>query len=57
MGESFDLGTMGGDDDVLRLVTCADIACGLYRGEPMIMPATVHRTNVGGIAILPFDAW
>ena len=52
MGESFGLYRMGLDEEVIKCITSASIACGFHAGDPMWMRHTVrlaeeHRVAVG----------
>jgi UPF0271 protein len=41
MGESFAAYTLGEDDQIMRWITSANIACGFHAGDPMVMERTV----------------
>jgi UPF0271 protein len=48
-GESFGNWTMGADDELMPLITTANVACGFHAGDPMVMRRTVaaaHRSRV-----------
>ena len=52
MGESFGTYTKGRDEEILKYVTSANIACGFHAGDPSIMRKTVklaaeHNTGIG----------
>lgn len=50
MGESFGAYTIGLDDDVIKLVSSVNVACGFHGGDPDVMDHTVamaKRYNVG----------
>ncbi|REJ08126.1 LamB/YcsF family protein [Halobacillus trueperi] len=50
MGESFGRYTIGRDEEILKYVTSANIACGYHAGDPTTMKKTVQRAlehNVG----------
>ncbi|WLR47884.1 5-oxoprolinase subunit PxpA [Halobacillus litoralis] len=50
MGESFGRYTIGRDEEILKYVTSANIACGYHAGDPTIMRKTVQKAlehNVG----------
>ncbi|MCZ8523649.1 MULTISPECIES: LamB/YcsF family protein [Paenibacillus] len=58
MGESFGVYRIGADEQLVRLVTSANIACGYHAGDPQTMRATVrlcaeHGTAVGAHPGLP----
>lgn len=42
---------MGNDEDMLRIVTSANIACGFHAGEPQVMDRTVRECVAQGVAI------
>ncbi len=45
MGESFGAYTIGADDEVLRWVTSANVACGWHGGDPAAMRRTIQRAK------------
>jgi len=50
LGESFGAYTIGLDEEVLKYVSSANIACGWHAGDPMVMRDTVraaYKSNVG----------
>lgn len=51
MGESFGPWPMGSDEDVLRSVTSANIACGFHAGDPDVMRRTVRAARDAGVAV------
>jgi UPF0271 protein len=51
MGESFGAWKMGHDDDVLPLVTSANIACGFHAGDPAVMRKTAQTALKNGVAL------
>lgn len=51
VGESFGAYKLGMDEDVLRYVTSANIACGFHAGDPMIMEKTVDIAAKTGARI------
>ncbi len=51
MGESFGRYSLGDDEAMLRVVTSANIACGLHAGDPLVMKRTVARAAQYGVAI------
>jgi 5-oxoprolinase (ATP-hydrolysing) subunit A len=51
VGESFGAWTMGVDEELLRLVSSANVACGFHAGDPTVMDRTVARAVQAGIAI------
>ena len=55
LGESFGPWKMGHDEDLLKIVTSANIACGFHAGDPLHMRATVRTclNNSVGIGAHP----
>ena len=51
LGESFGRYTLGLDDQIIPLVSSANIACGQHAGDPMVMRDTVRMAADAGIAI------
>jgi UPF0271 protein len=51
LGESFGAYTMGLDDEVMKHVTSANIACGWHAGDPLIMDKTVAEALKNGVSI------
>lgn len=51
MGESFGAYTIGGDEEVIRFVTSANVACGFHAGDPMVMDRTVKMAKERGVAV------
>jgi len=51
MGESFGAYTIGADEEILRWVTSANVACGWHGGDPHVMRQTVARAKALGVAI------
>ena len=51
MGESLGPWVMGQDEDVLPLISSANIACGFHAGDPSIMRKTVAAAIGNGVAI------
>ncbi len=51
LGESFGVYSIGDDQDVLRLITSANIACGAHAGDPRVMDATVRACRDLSVAI------
>jgi UPF0271 protein len=51
LGESFGAYTLGLDQDVLRQISSANIACGCHAGDPMVMKKTVGLAKELGVAI------
>ena len=51
MGESFGAYTIGADEEILRWVTSANVACGWHGGDPHVMRQTVERAKTHGVAV------
>lgn len=51
MGESFGMYKMGLDEEVIKYITSANIACGFHAGDPKWMRATVDLAEERGVAI------
>lgn len=51
MGESFGMYKMGFDEEVIKFITSANIACGFHAGDPMWMKHTVEIAEENGVAI------
>lgn len=49
MGESFGAWKMGEDDEMLSIVTSANIACGFHAGDPDVMANTLSAANAKGV--------
>ena len=51
MGESFGMYKMGLDEEVIKYITSANIACGFHAGDPMWMRHTVKLAEEQGVAV------
>lgn len=51
LGESFGLFRVGADEEILRLVSSANIACGFHAGDFSVMAHTVDIALASGVAI------
>ena len=51
MGESYGMYKMGFDEEVIRHITSANIACGFHAGDPMWMRHTVNIAEQHGVAV------
>lgn len=51
MGESFGAYTIGMDDQMLNLISSANIACGFHGGDPRVMERTVRSAAERGVGI------
>lgn len=51
LGESFGAYTIGMDEEVIKLVSSANVACGFHASDPVVMQKTVQRALAAGIGI------
>ncbi|MHB1004551.1 MAG: LamB/YcsF family protein [Chloroflexota bacterium] len=51
MGESFGHYRIGADDEMMRHITSANIACGFHAGDPLVMARTVAAAVAHGVGI------
>ncbi len=51
LGEGFGPWRMGNDDQMLDIVTTANVACGFHAGDPETMRATVMAAQARGVAV------
>lgn len=51
LGESFGLYTLGEDEEMMKYITSANIACGYHGGDPQVMRRTVEMAKHYGVAI------
>lgn len=51
MGESFGVYKLGMDDDVIKLISSANIACGFHAGDPNVMDHTVKMAKEYDVGI------
>lgn len=51
MGESFGAYTIGGDDEIIKYVTAANVACGWHAGDPMIMAKVVKMAKDKNVVV------
>jgi len=51
LGESFGPWKMGSDEEVLKIVRSANVACGFHAGDPMVMARTVGLCVTNGVSI------
>lgn len=51
LGESFGAWKMGADDQMLEIVTSANVACGYHAGDPLVMNQTVQSCVKNGVNI------
>ena len=51
MGESSGMYTLGSDEEVIKYITSANIACGFHASDPMWMRHTVRLSEEHGVAV------
>jgi len=51
LGESFGAWKMGSDNELLDIVTSANVACGFHAGDPLVMTETVRACLAKGVNI------
>ena len=51
MGESFGMYKMGLDEEVIKHISSANVACGFHAGDPMWMRHTVRLAEEHGVAV------
>ncbi|HEX6988576.1 MAG TPA: LamB/YcsF family protein, partial [Bacillota bacterium] len=51
LGESFGAYRIGLDDELLTLISSANVACGFHAGDPRVMERTVMRAAERGVGI------
>lgn len=51
LGESFGPWVMGRDEELLQIVTSANVACGFHAGDPGVMRRTVAACKTNGVGI------
>ena len=51
MGESFGAYKLGYDEEVIKYITSANVACGFHAGDPMWMRKTVRLAEEHGVAV------
>ncbi len=51
MGESFGAYRLGADEEILRWVTSANVACGWHGGDPAVMRKTIELAKARGVRV------
>jgi UPF0271 protein len=51
MGESFGAYKLGLDEEVIRYITSANIACGYHAGDPLVMEKTISLAKNHGVSV------
>ena len=57
MGESFGAYSIGNDDEIIKYVTTANVACGWHGGDPMVMDKVVKKAAEAKVAMVPGTAF
>jgi UPF0271 protein len=50
-GESFGNWSIGADEEIIPLITTANVACGFHGGDPLVMQRTVAAAKRHGVAV------
>jgi UPF0271 protein len=51
LGESFGVYTLGQDEEILGLISSANVACGFHAGDPHVMRKTVAMAKKNGVRV------
>lgn len=51
MGESFGAYKLGADEEIIKYVTTANVACGWHAGDPMVMDRVVKMAKERGVMV------
>lgn len=51
VGESFGAYTLGNDEEIMKYISSANIACGMHAGDPLVMEKTVRLAKKYGVSI------
>src|SRR3954469_19617007 len=51
LGESFGLWERGADEELMRVISSANVACGFHAGDPGAMRAAVASAKRNGVAV------
>jgi UPF0271 protein len=51
LGESYGRFVVGSDEELIPLLTSANVACGFHGGDPRVMDATVRACRAAGVAV------
>ncbi len=51
MGEGFGNYTIGNDEEVMKYITTANVACGFHAGDPSVMRKTVELAKKNGVVV------
>ena len=51
LGESFGVYTLGQDEEILKLISSANVSCGFHAGDPHVMRKTVALAKTRGVRV------
>lgn len=51
LGESFGAYKIGNDEEILKVISSANIACGFHGGDPVVMHRTIEMAKANGVGI------
>jgi UPF0271 protein len=51
LGESFGAWSMGTDEELLNIVSSANVACGFHAGDPLVMRRTLRLAKTRGVEV------
>lgn len=51
MGESFGMYVMGNDEEFMKYITSANVACGFHAGDPSVMRKTIGLARENGVQV------
>lgn len=51
LGESFGAYTIGNDEEILKVISSANVACGFHGGDPVVMHRTIKLVKANGVGI------
>lgn len=51
LGESWGPYRMGNDEEMLKIISSANVGCGFHGGDPLVMHETLSRAKVNGVSI------
>ena len=51
LGESYGIYHLGQDEDVMRSITSANVACGFHGGDPMVIRRTIRLAREANVAV------
>ena len=50
-GESYGIWKMGADEELMPIVSTANLACGFHAGDPMTMVRTSELAKANGVSV------